>query len=290
MIFPPSALTVQSLPVQGSVAIHAPLFNPVLRTPADRKAFNYNNFLTVTRIASSDPEYGLPDDDGTWLPSDAAQIAADRMEVTGNVVPAASPCGQNCSYTLDLTSPGYSCSEEHHINLAELLFPTCGGEEGFGLTYKQFLESDITYLVGQNYSTADFNNTTLDVVRLEFQYGWNGTSRHHLSCIFYENTTTAEFKYTDGFLASATMLSSSGTPMTGSIFENPAARLADGVEDIVAGRPDSPAAEAISSEVLLNLNLLGLHEGLATSVAGMEFYTGGIQDGCGLWFNNPLLP
>ena len=252
---------------------------------------NYDNFLTLTRIDAQNPTDGLCDSEGCWVPSDPAQITSYKMEVIGGLLPAGSPCGQNCSYTLHLTTPGYSCSEEHEIDLPELLFPICDAEGGFGITFKQFLDSDITYMAGQNYSTAVINDTTHEVVRLEFEYGWSKNSRHHLSCIYYENTTTAELTYANGFLVSATMLASFGTPLNASIFLN-AARLGAGVESIVGGEPESPIAQAISSDDLIDLSVFGQHQAVATSVSGMEFFAIGsdVQDGSGSWFYNVLLP
>ena len=182
--------------------------------------------------------------------------------------------------------PGYSCSKQHFLDLPKLLYPSCL-TAGDPITYQQFLQSNIPYMAGQDYSTAVIDGNEQEVVRLEFVYGWSET-KEQLSCIYYQNTSTVEISYVDGILHGATILKTYGEPLNASYLSSPSPTLLDAMANITAGDVNSPAALSLTSDDLTTINLLGLHDAFALTISGAVLTNGLLCDG--QWVANPLLP
>ena len=182
--------------------------------------------------------------------------------------------------------PGYSCSKEHFIDLRKLLYPTCIFS-GDPITYQQFVQSNIPYMAGQDYSTAVIDGKEQEVIRLEFVYGWSET-KEHLSCIYYQNTSTVEISYVDGILHGTSVLKTHGEPLNASYLSSPSPALPAAMTNITAGDVNTPAALSLTSDDLTTINLLGLHDAFALTISGADFTDGLLCDG--QWVANPLLP
>ena len=138
----------------------------------------------------------------TRNPSDAVEILTNALEIVGGTLSSPSPCGQNCSYIMTIQTPGYSCSSVNHTDLFDIVWPICNSL-GFPMSHQQFLESNVVYIANQAYDTATIDGIEQDIVRFEIHYGWHSgvQNKKSLSCILYENATTAELVYRDGILS-----------------------------------------------------------------------------------------
>ena len=224
-------------------------------------------------------------------PTDAVEILTNELEIVGGTLSSPSPCGQNCSYIITIQTPGYSCSNVNHTNLYDIVWPICSAQ-GMPITHQQFLESDVAYISDEAYDTATIDGVEQDIVRFEIHYGWRPApeNKKYLSCILYENITTAELVYRDGTLSYANMLSSRGHPLNASLFRNNLT-IAHAYQKIIIDlEPHSAQALAITTQEWNSLQTMGLHQGFITSLSGMIVAIGEATLGCGYWVNNPLLP
>ena len=84
MVFPPSALTVDYLPVPGMLTIQAPSFNPGLRQQGNSTAEEkWAQTVTVTHLNSATVPVGLPDihGGGMWYVTDCPCFVVREAEV-----------------------------------------------------------------------------------------------------------------------------------------------------------------------------------------------------------------
>ena len=196
------------------------------------------------------------------------------MTTLGGLTPARSPCGQNCSYIITLPTPGYSCSKESHLDLAEFIWPNFNA--GFDITYEQFLNASPYYLAGQGYSSAIIDGVHRDVIRLEVQYGYQPV-KQNLSCIYYQNITTANITFTDGIQSSASVISSTGYPIDPTIL----ARTPQHTNESLVALLHGTSGPNISTPDLRAVNTFGLLDALGQSVSGFAFHLDGHDQGSG---------
>ena len=182
-------------------------------------------------------------------------------------------------------TPGYSCSPENHINLTELLWPDFS--EGFEITYKQLLETNIFFIAGQNYSTAVINGTKQDVIRLDIQWGYEPI-KQNLSCIYYQNFTTTNVTYINGQQSFARILYSYGKPISPHALASP--HYIGQQLSALLSAPNSTIAKSLTPSHLATLNIFGLTQALAITLEGFVFRANDTTQGSGLNANNVLLP
>ena len=160
------------------------------------------------------------------------------------------------------------------MNLAEFIWPNYN--TGFDITYEQFLNASPYYLAGQGYSSAIIDGVHMEVIRLEVQFGYQQV-KQNLSCIYYQNITTANITYTNGIQSSAFVISSMGHPIDPTILAQNPQHTNESLVALLHGT----SGPSISDTDLRAVNTFGLLDALGLSVSGFSFHINGHDEGSG---------
>ncbi|KAI9730399.1 MAG: hypothetical protein M1834_005909 [Cirrosporium novae-zelandiae] len=179
MIYPPGALTVEPRSFLQTVNMSVPTFDPTFRgngTLADLERhalYKFDDFMNYENPKIKLSRLGI------------------QTIVSGNYQTSSSPCGQNCSYTLEVTGPGFKCEDRIYSDLQSLVNDTVYG------TYSYDITDGAIYLAGEN--SSDSVNSDDMFYRFELQWRDTGVGQaQNLSCLLHEASYKMNVSYLDG--------------------------------------------------------------------------------------------
>ncbi|EEA28940.1 hypothetical protein EYB25_000151 [Talaromyces marneffei] len=176
MVFPPGALTVETRSLTNITEQAVPTFDPTFVGNG-----TYNGML-ATALWQTDNlgAYGGP--------ANIVRRLATQSMLAGSYITSPSPCGQNCSYTIDVNAPTFQCNES---SVSSDLFSWVNH------TYPQY--GAFRYIYAAHANSAALVESPYN---FNFQLSWsNGglTGRlQNLSCTAYEAVYTLRIDYREG--------------------------------------------------------------------------------------------
>ena len=115
--------------------------------------------------------------------------------VTQALVAGTSPCGPNCTYSIEMIYPSLICSNESFgFNLPERMAPFW--TQYAEMSPKEFAASDFYYLSEMYPATSNTTGTPIPTVVEFMEYGTH--YNEHFKCPLYETVGMVDFKYVDG--------------------------------------------------------------------------------------------
>jgi hypothetical protein len=179
-IFPPSTLTVQSTPRQFNSTMAVPFFDPSY-WGAGRIEDMYDNSV----YQSSNDGFAYE------APGVAIQALAKRVFLGGGILPLASPCGQNCSYSITMNGPGFQCADDYTPSVYDEWMTSVNGTlvDSSCAEYFGFESASNNTLVGTNTTGKYFR---FDIQYPPARYAQNGTN---LTCVYYAAEYTLNISF-----------------------------------------------------------------------------------------------
>lgn len=117
-------------------------------------------------------------------PSNKVSRVARQAILAGTYVTSSSPCGQNCSYSVEITAPSFQCNDTVSPNLFDWVNSTYPQYDSFVYNYAAIQNVDVL-------SSAPYE--------LVFQLSWvQGGGYQNLSCTAYEAVYALEVNYLNG--------------------------------------------------------------------------------------------
>lgn len=119
-------------------------------------------------------------------PSNKASRVARQAILAGSYITSPSPCGQNCSYSIDISGPSFQCSDTVSPDLASWV----------NTTYPQYDTFKYVYLASQN--SRALTSPSWEFV-FELQWSSSPTGGYqNLSCTAYEALYSFDIGYLNG--------------------------------------------------------------------------------------------
>ncbi|KAF9895119.1 hypothetical protein FE257_000021 [Aspergillus nanangensis] len=178
MIFPPGSMTVEPRTRMVKANATVPSFDPSF-------------FGNGTRESMWENAFWQPDAfDAYSGPTVQVNRIAKQVIIGGNYLTSTSPCGQNCTYAIDIIGPSWKCTDEDEPELFSWVNKTYP-QATTGIPYIYLAYPDYALRVNQSNPLFNFH--------LRWQQGeGKSASYQNLSCIAYESSYALNITYSNG--------------------------------------------------------------------------------------------
>ncbi|KAE9372515.1 hypothetical protein N431DRAFT_457224 [Stipitochalara longipes BDJ] len=173
--FPPGALTVTFVPISWTKQMQVPTYSLNYRGTNDSYV-NLKNYALFNLGA-----------DGPYIdPKPVIERLVKSSFLQGSYLTAESPCGDNCTYQLQIPGPEFVCQDTLYSNLPELM------SENYGNTSvgRIFMSNNSNFIAASNKTRA----TDTGNFALELQWS-NGNITSTLACDVWTSEYTLQVSY-----------------------------------------------------------------------------------------------
>ncbi|KAI9927244.1 hypothetical protein ASPWEDRAFT_46700 [Aspergillus wentii DTO 134E9] len=243
MIFPPGALTVEPKMLHTLYNQSVPTFD---------SSFTGNG----TFHGMMDSAIWQADDfDAYSAPTNELSRIARQSILAGRYLTSPSPCGQNCSYTLEVNGPSFKC---HDYASPDLL-------SWVNNTYPR--TKDWPYLYIASTDSAARTNSSKYALDIQLQWSQDG-EYHNLTCVAYDSVYTFNMTYHKGLQETATHVRQNGQLNASSLYFDNSVLPKDGGSEGVVNDTSVGANGGNIMDINRRSNLAAIHDSLALALAG----------------------
>ncbi|RAL13948.1 uncharacterized protein BO97DRAFT_387983 [Aspergillus homomorphus CBS 101889] len=178
MIFPPGALTVEAKLQRVLANQSVPTFDP--------SYMGNGSFVSMMDEALWQPD----DFDAYSGPTNRLTRVARQSVMAGDYLPSSSPCSENCSYTIEIPSPRFACTNTDAPDLYAWVNKTYPQSPTWANAYLYLASPDSSARTNSTQYTFDF--------ALRWKDSTTGEEYQNLTCRAHEAVYTVHLNYTGG--------------------------------------------------------------------------------------------